>query len=140
MGIILGWIPLFLATSGPAKRRKHDVCLLFSQYCLKFKTPLPFEKSNPGLPRQEPHRKVNATTLYTFSQTFKTLRKTANLFANLDFLPKSRFPKTLDLSMDFPWISPPHEFSGRPRERPTKNEGGCGGGGSPSHESLGRAL
>ena len=79
------------------------LCLLFSQYCLKSKTELPFEKTIPGLPRLEPHRKVNATTLYIFSQTFKTLRKTANLFPNLDFLPKSGFPKTLDLSMDFPW-------------------------------------
>ena len=61
-------------------------------------------KMIPGLPRLEPHRKVNATTLYKFSQTFKTLRKTANLFSNLDFLPKPEFPKTLDLSMDFPWI------------------------------------
>jgi hypothetical protein len=78
--------------------------LLFSQYCLKSKSPLPFEKSIPGLPRLEPHRKVNATTLYKFSQTFKTLRNTANLFSNLDFLPKSEFPKTLDLSMDFPMI------------------------------------
>ena len=78
--------------------------LLFSQYCLKSKTELPFEKSIPGLPRLEPHRKVNATTLYKFSQTFKTLRNTANLFSNLDFLPKSEFPKTLDLSMDFPRI------------------------------------
>ena len=26
--------PLFLATSGPTKRRKHYVCLLFSQYCV----------------------------------------------------------------------------------------------------------
>ena len=99
--------------------------LLFSHYCLKSKTELPFEKSIPGLPRLEPHRKVNATTLYKFSQTFKTLRKTANLFSNLDFLPKSGFPKTLDLFMDFPMIfhgfpTPPLlEFSGRPRERPT---------------------
>ena len=37
-------------------------------------------------------------------QTLKTLQKTTNLFSNLDFLPKSGFPKTLDLSMDFPWI------------------------------------
>ena len=112
---------LCFATSGPTKRRKHYFCLLFSQYCLKSKSPLPFEKSIPGLPRLEPHRKVNATTLYKFSQTFKTLRKTANLFSNLDFLPKSGFPKTLDLSMDFPRI-----FHGG--RRPTKNVGGCGGG------------
>ena len=96
------------------------LCLLFSQYCLKSKSPHFSEKSNPGLPRLEPHRKVNATTLYKFSQTFKTLRKTANLFSNLDFLAKSEFPKTLDLSMDFPRI-----FHGFP---------------TPWPGSLGRAL
>ena len=79
-------------------------CLLFSQYFSKSKSPHFSEKSIPGLPRLEPHRKVNATTLYKFSQTFKTLRKTANLFLNLDFLQKSEFPKTLDLSLDFPRI------------------------------------
>ena len=34
----------------------------------------------------------------------------ANLFSNLDFLPKSGFPKILDLSMDFPRISHPMDF------------------------------
>ena len=43
------------------------------------------------------------------TRTFKTLWKTANLFSNLDFSPKSGFPKTLDLSMDFPRIF--HGFS-----------------------------
>ena len=127
--------PLCLATSGPTKRRKHYLCLLFSQYCLKSKTELPFGKSIPGLPRLEPHRKVNATTLYNFSQTFKTLRKTANLFSNLDFLPKSRFPKTLDLSMDFPWISPPPppptNFRGGRGSGRQKMWGGVGGPAGP---------
>ena len=86
------------------------------------------EKSNPGLPRLEPHRKVNATTLYKFSQTFKTLRNTANLFSNLDFLPKSRFPKTLDLSMDFP---PPTIFRGGRGSGRQKMWGGVGGAGGP---------
>ena len=36
-------------------------------------------------------------------RTLKTLQKTTSLFSNLDFLQKSGFPKTLDLSMDFPW-------------------------------------
>ena len=59
--------------------------------------------------------------LWNFSpHTFKTLQKTANLFSNLDFLPKSGFPKTLDLSMDFPRI-----FHGFP---------------TPWPGSLGRAL
>ena len=44
--------------------------------------------------------------LWNFSpQTFKTLQKTVNLFSNLDFFLKPGFPKTLDLSMDFQWIS-----------------------------------
>ena len=37
-------------------------------------------------------------------QTLKTFKQLTNLFSNLDFLPKSGFPKTLDLSMDFPKI------------------------------------
>ena len=86
-------------------------CLLFSQYFSKSKSPHFSEKSFPELPRLEPHRKVNATGLERKkTQTFKTLRKTANLFSNLDFLPKSGFPKTLDLSMDFPRISHPKDF------------------------------
>ena len=80
------------------------LCLLFSQYCLKSKSPHFSEKSIPGLPRLEPRRKVNVTILYKCSQTFRTLRNTANLFSNLDFLQKSEFPKTLDLSIDFPRI------------------------------------
>ena len=43
-------------------------------------------------------------------QTLKTLQKTTNLFSNLNFLPKSGFPKT----RDFPWI-----FHGG--RRPTRN-------------------
>ena len=46
-------------------------------------------------------------------RTFQTLQTTTNLFSNLDFLPKSGFPKTLDLSMDFPSHGrdfPPHGF------------------------------
>ena len=129
---------LCLATSGPSKRRTHFSCLLFfsilrllfSQYCLKSKTERPFEKSIPGLPRLEPHRKVNATTLEQIPQTFKTLRKTANLFSNLDFSPKSGFPKTLDLSMDFP---PPTNFRGGRGSGRQKMWGGVGGGGSPPH-------
>ena len=34
----------------------------------------------------------------------------ADLFSNLDFLPKSGFPKILDLFMDFPRISHPMDF------------------------------
>ena len=134
MEIILGLIPPFFRDIW-SRKTSETFCLLvmfsivclFSQYCLKSKSPLPFKKPIPGLPRLEPHRKVDATTLYKFSRFFKTLRKTSNLFSNLDFLPKSEFPNTLDSSMDFQRIShpmdfPPHEFSGRPRERPTKTK------------------
>ena len=84
----------------------------FSQYCVCYflnivsnsKRNFRSKKTIPGPPRLEPHRKVNATTLCKFSH-FKTLRTTTNLFSNLDFLPKSEFPKTLDLPMDFPMIS-----------------------------------
>ena len=51
-------------------------------------------------------------------QTFKTLRNTASLFSNLDFSPKSEFPKTLDLSLDFPWISNPMAGLSRPGSLP----------------------
>ena len=129
-GIILGWIPSFFRDIWSNKTSETLVvfvifsilCLLFSQYCLTSKSPLPFEKSIPGLPRLEPHRKVNATTLYKFPQTFKTLRKTANLFSNLDFLPKSGFPKTLDFPMivqGFLMGTTPWEPMGaRPARRP----------------------
>ena len=41
--------------------------------------------------------------LWNFSpQTLKTLQKTTNLFSNLDFWPKSGFPKTRDLSRQPP--------------------------------------
>ena len=117
-GIILGLIPPFFGDIWSRITSEtlflvvifSILRLLFSQYCLKSKTELPFEKSIPGLPRLEPHRKVNATTLYKFSQAFKTLRKTANLSSNLDFLVKSGFPKILDLLMDFPRISHPMDF------------------------------
>ena len=124
---------LCFATSGPTKRRKHYLCLLFSQYCVCYFLNI---SRNPNL-RTSPKNQFRdyhawnrieklMPQLWNFSpQTFKTLQKTANLFSNLDFLPKSGFPKTLDLSMGFPKIfhgfsTPPLlEFSGRPRERPT---------------------
>ena len=59
-------------------------------------------------------------------QTLKTLQKTVIFFSNLDFLPKFGFPKTLDLSMNFPRI-----FHGG--RRPTKKLGG--GGSPPQHRS-----
>ena len=123
--------PLFFATSGPTKRRKHYFWLLFSQYWTwaeknQWSRHL-FEKSIPGLFYSKPPRKVSATELELRPQNLKNRQKPTNLFSNLDFLSKSEFPKILDLSMDFPRIShpmdfPPHGFSGRPRERRTKNK------------------
>ena len=103
---------LFWATSGPAKRRKHYFCLLFSQYCVcDFLNIV----SNPN--RRSPSKnqfrdyhawnrieKLMPQIWRKFPQTFNTLQKTTNLFSNLDFWPKSGFPKTLDLPMDFPRI------------------------------------
>ena len=57
------------------------------------------KKSIPGLFYLEPHRKVNATTLELFTTNCKHLKKTpTNPFSNLDFLVKSGFPTTRDLS------------------------------------------
>ena len=128
---MIGWIPFFFATSGPTKRRKHYVCLLFFQYCVCYFLNIsrnPNLRTSPKNQFRDYHawnriKKLMPQHWKQNPHTFKTLRKTANLFSNLDFLQKSRFPKTLDLSMDFPWIShPPHEFSGRPQERPTKTK------------------
>ena len=103
-GIILGLIPLFFATSGPTKRRKHYVRLLFSQYWTgvqKNQCSSHFSKQSiPGVFYLEPNRKVNATTLELFTTNLKTFKKNrpTDPFSNLDFLPKSGFPKTRDLS------------------------------------------
>ena len=131
----VGWVgnnswmdSAFVATSGPTKRRKHYLCLLFSPYCVCYFLNI---SRNPNLctsPKnqfQDYHawnriEKLMPQLWNCSPQTFKTLQKTANLFSNLDFLPKSEFPKTLDLSMDFPRI-----FHGFP---------------TPWPGSLGRAL
>ena len=64
----------------------------------------------------------------------KNQKKTTNLFSNLDFFgPIWGAPPRIvqGFPMDFPRIShgfptpPLLEFSGRPRERPTKNKIGC---------------
>ena len=131
--------PLFFATSGPTKRREHYFWLLFSQYCVCYFLNI---VSNPNLPTSPKNQfrdyhawnrieKLMPQHWNLSPQTFKTLQKTANWFSNLDFLPKSGFPKTLDLSMDFPRI-----FHGG--RRPTKNVGGggVGEGGSPPPRIL----
>ena len=99
--------PIFFATSGPTKRRKHYLCLLFSQYWVgveKHQCSRHFsKKSIPGLFYLEPHRKVNATTLEVRATNFKNLKtKPTNPFSNLDFFVKYGFPKTRDLSPTAP--------------------------------------
>ena len=92
----------FFATSGPTKRRKHYLCLLFSQYWVGVKTNQCSrhfsKKSILGLFYLEPHRKVNATTLELFTTNCSPQKKTTNPFSNLDFFVKCGFPKTRDLS------------------------------------------
>ena len=104
--------PLFFATSGPTKRRKHYCCLLFSQYWTWSNKKTNVLGTSPRNQFRDYHTwnriEKLMPQLWNFSpQTLNTLQKTANLFSNLDCLPKSGFPKTLDLSMDFPWISHP---------------------------------
>ena len=135
---------LFFAASGPTKRRNHYLCLLFPQYCV---CSFPNISRNPNLrtsPKnqfQDYHAWNRIEKLmplnWNFSpQTFKTLQKTANVFSNLDFLPKSGFLKTLDLSMDFPWIPPPPRIFGEAAGAADKKCGGVlGGAGAPPHES-----
>ena len=128
---------LFLATSGPSKRRKHYFCLLFSQYCVCYFLNIASNPKRNFLSKKEFweyhgwNRIENPISKHytNFQNLKKTQKKPTNSFSNLDFLPKSGFPKILDLFMDFqgfptPWISHPmgFGFSGRPRERPTKTK------------------
>ena len=76
-------------------------------------------KSIPGLPRLEPHRKVNATTLYNFLKLLKLCEKRPTCFQTLTFCRNLSFQKPWicpwifqRFSMDFP----PHGFSGNPWE------------------------
>ena len=124
--------PLFLATSGPTKRRKHSFCLLFCQYWTwaeksQWSRHL-FEKSIPGLFYSKPPRKVSATELELRTTKLKKPKKNRpTCFQTLIFLVQSGvhppgFPRiSHGFPKEFPWISHPPllEFSGRPRERPT---------------------
>ena len=135
-GIILGFISPFFGDIWSHKTSETLFlvvifsiwCLLFSQYCLKSKTELPFEKTIPGLLYSKPPRKVSATELeLRTTKLEKPKKQPTNLFSNLDFFGPiwgappwifqgfpMEFPR---ISMDFP--PPLLEFSGRPRERPT---------------------
>ena len=94
--------PLFFATSGPTKRRKHYLCLLFSQYWVGV------EQIN--VLGTSPRNQFRDYSIWNrieklmpqhcnFSpRTLKTSKKTDQPFSNLGFLVKSGFPKTRDLS------------------------------------------
>ena len=101
-----------------------NICLLFSQYCLKSKTELPFEKSIPGLFYSKPPRKVSATELELRPRNLKNRKiNRPTGFQTLTFCRNLSFQKSW-ICHGFPRISHPMDFgfSGRPRERPTKNK------------------
>ena len=142
---------LFFATSGPTKRRTHYFCLLFSQYCVCYFLNI---VSNPNrrFPSKNQFRDYHAWNRieelmpphYTkFLELLKLCEKLPTCFQTLTFCRNLNlqnlgfvhgFPK------DFPWISHPMDFRGGRGSGRQKKVGGCGGGGSPPHESLGRAL
>ena len=109
--------PLFFATSGPTKRRKHYFCLLFSQYWAGV------EKVNVlGTSPKNQIRDYHAWNrieklmpqLWNFSpQTFKLYKKRSTCFQTLTFGRNLGFPK--------PWICPwicPWIFHGFPTPWP----------------------
>ena len=98
--------PLFLATSGPTKRRKHYCWLLFYQYCVCYFLNI---VSNPkrNFPAKNRFRDYHAwnrieklvpLNCKKNQKSQKNSKKTTNSFSNLDFLVKSGFPKILDLA------------------------------------------
>ena len=140
-GIILGWIPPFFRDIWSHKT--SETLFLFVIFSI---LDLVQQKVNVlGTSPRNQFRDYHTWNrieklmpqLWNFSpQTLKTLQKTANLFSNLDFLPKSGFPKTLDLSMDFPRI-----FHGFPTPPSLNFRGGRGSGRQISRPgSLGQAL
>ena len=81
---------IFFATSDRTKRRKHYVCLIFSQYWVGVETnqcSRHFSKKPIlGLFYLETHRKVNATTLELFTTNFKiSKRQQPTRFQTLTF-------------------------------------------------------
>ena len=123
---------LFLfPASGPTKRRKHYLCLLCSQYCVCYFLNI---VSNPNLPTSPKNqfRDYHAWNRIEmlmpqhdthFLKLLKLCEKRPTCFQTLTFCRNLSFQKPWicpwifqGFSMDFP----PHGFSGRPRERPTK--------------------
>ena len=94
----------------------------------------PFEKSIPGVPRLEPHRKVNATTLYKFLKLLKLYEKLPTCVQTLTFCRNLGFQK--------PWICPwiSHGFSPPPRifgEAAGAADKKCGGAHGNPWEPMG---
>ena len=112
---------LCLATSGPTKRRKHYVCLLFSQYCVCYFLNI---VSNPNRrsPSKNQFRDYHAWNRieklmpqhYTnFLKLLKLYEKRPTCFQTLTFGRNLGFPK--------PWICPwicPWIFHGFPTPWP----------------------
>ena len=94
--------PLFFATSGRTKRREHNFCLLFHQYWTWVQTKINDLLTSPKNQFRDYFIRNRIEKLmpqlWNFPpQTLKTSKPT-NPFSNLDFWPKSGFPKTRDLS------------------------------------------
>ena len=102
-GIILGLIPLFFATSGLTKRRKHYFVCYFLNIGLGSKKvndllTSPKNQFRDYFIRNRIEKLM--PQLWNFPpQTLKISKKTTNPFSNLDFFVKSGFPQ-----IDFPWI------------------------------------
>ena len=98
--------PLFFATSGPTKRRKHYLCLLFSQYGVCYFLNIsrnPNLRTSPKNQFRDYHAWNRIEKLMPLNwnfapRTLKTSNKTGQSVFKLDFLVKSGFPKTRDLS------------------------------------------
>ena len=99
--------PLFIAASGPTKPQKH----VFSCYFVnigsvsKKVNDLLASPSNQFRDYSIWNRIERLVPqLWNFApQTLQTVQKTTKLCSNLDFLTKSGFPKTRDLSPAAPW-------------------------------------
>ena len=115
--------PLFFATSGPTKRRKHffvcyflNIAFVIFSILSQIQNGTSLRKKNLGLPRLEPHRKINAYTLYKFPKTQKNSTKNRpTRFQTLTFWSNLGFPKSWICSWIFqgfptPWISHPMDF------------------------------
>ena len=93
----------FFATSGPTKRRKHYLCLLFSQYRAGVQQKINDLLTSPSNQFQDYFiwnriEKLVPLNWNFAPQTLKTLKRTYQSVFKLDFLVTSGFPKTRDLS------------------------------------------